>query len=74
MPSSDGYVVVIHEALCFDLAQGRMNGAPNESRTHSCRLLILLANHYTTRGARDGYVVGQTKIFNHGLKTDTEKL
>ena len=26
---------VIYEALCFDVAQGRMNGAPNETRTHS---------------------------------------
>ena len=28
---------VIYEALCFDVAQGRLNGAPNENRTHSCR-------------------------------------
>ena len=28
---------VIYEALCFDAAQGRMNGAPNETQTHSCR-------------------------------------
>ena len=28
---------VIYEALCFDAAQGRMNRAPNETRTHSCR-------------------------------------
>ena len=28
---------VIYEALCFDVAQGRMNGAPNETRTHLCR-------------------------------------
>ena len=27
----------IYEALCFDVAQGRLNGAPNETRTHSCR-------------------------------------
>ena len=27
--------VVIYEALCFDVAQGQMNGAPNETRTHS---------------------------------------
>ena len=25
--------VVIYKALCFDVAQGRMNGAPNETRT-----------------------------------------
>ena len=28
---------VIYEALCFDATQGRMNGAPNETRTHSYR-------------------------------------
>ena len=39
--------IVIYEALCFHVAQGRMNEAPNETRTHSCRF----ANHYTTRGA-----------------------
>ena len=27
--------VVIYEVLCFDVAQGQMNGAPNETRTHS---------------------------------------
>ena len=27
--------VVIYEAFCFDVAQGRMNRAPNEIRTHS---------------------------------------
>ena len=27
----------IYNALCFDVAQGRMNGALNETRTHSCR-------------------------------------
>ena len=30
-------VVVIYEAFRFDVAQGRMNGAPSETRTHSCR-------------------------------------
>ena len=30
--------VVIYEALCFDVAQGRKNRAPNETRTPSCRL------------------------------------
>ena len=29
--------IVIYEALCFDMAQGRMSGAPNETWTHSCR-------------------------------------
>ena len=30
-------VLVIYKALCFDVAQGQMNGAPNKTRTHSCR-------------------------------------
>ena len=34
--------VVIYEALCFDVAQGQMNGAPNETRTHSCRFTSLV--------------------------------
>ena len=29
--------IIIYEALCFDVAQRRMNGAPNETRTHSWR-------------------------------------
>ena len=33
--------VAIYEALCFDVAQSQMNGAPNETRTHSCRLASL---------------------------------
>ena len=33
--------VVIYEALCFNVAQGQMNGAPNETRTHSCRFASL---------------------------------
>ena len=33
--------VVIYKALCFGVAQGRMNGAPNENRTHSCRFASL---------------------------------
>ena len=35
------YVVVIYEAFCVDATQGRMNGAPNEIRTHSCRFASL---------------------------------
>ena len=34
-------VVVIYEALCIDVAQGQMNGAPNETRIHSCRFVSL---------------------------------
>ena len=33
--------VVIYEGLYFDLAQDQMNGAPNETRTHSCRFASL---------------------------------
>ena len=33
--------VVIYEALCFNLSQGRMNGAPDETRTHSCKFSSL---------------------------------
>ena len=29
--------IVIYEALCFDVAQGLMNGALNETWTQSCR-------------------------------------
>ena len=33
--------VVIYKAICFDVAEGRMNGAPNETRTHWCRFASL---------------------------------
>ena len=42
------YMIVIYLAFCLDIAQGRMNGALNETRTYSWGL----ANHYTTRGAQ----------------------
>ena len=29
--------IVIYKVLCFNVAQGQINGAPNETRTHSCR-------------------------------------
>ena len=29
--------IVIYDALCLDVAQGHINGAPNETRTHSCK-------------------------------------
>ena len=32
-----GTDLVIYKALCFDVAQGRRNGAPNGTRTRSCR-------------------------------------
>ena len=28
--------VVIYKAFCLDVAQGRTNGGPYETRTHSC--------------------------------------
>ena len=34
--------VVIYETLWFDVAQGRMNGAPIETRTHSFRFVSLV--------------------------------
>ena len=38
--------------FCLDVVQGRMNGAINVTRTHSCRsFLAKLANHCTTSGA-----------------------
>ena len=33
--------IVIYKALCFDVAQGRMNETPSETRTHSCRFTSL---------------------------------
>ena len=32
-PENVTILTVIYEALCFDVAQGRLNGAPNETRT-----------------------------------------
>ena len=40
-------VIIIYKALCFDVAQRLMNGAPNETRTHWCRFASLAC----TRGA-----------------------
>ena len=34
-------IIVIYKALCLDVAQGQMNGVPNETRTHSCRFASL---------------------------------
>ena len=33
--------VLIYWAFCLDVAEDRMNGAPNENRTHSCRFASL---------------------------------
>ena len=30
------FIIVIYEALCFDMAQDRMNEAPDETRTFWC--------------------------------------
>ena len=37
-----GYIIVIYKALWFDVAQGRMNGAPNETRLYYINLQNLL--------------------------------
>ena len=41
-PLLDSAGIVIYKALCFGVAQGRMNGTPNETRTHSCRFVSLI--------------------------------
>ena len=33
--------VVIYKAFCIHVAQGHINGAPNETLTHSCRFASL---------------------------------
>ena len=38
--------IEIYKVLCFDVAPGRMNWAPNKTRTHWCKF----ANHYTIKG------------------------
>ena len=35
------FSIVIYKALCFDVAQGRMKGVPNETRTYLCRFVSL---------------------------------
>ena len=30
-------IIVIYKPFCLDVTQGQMNGAPNETQTHSCR-------------------------------------
>ena len=44
----EAFVVVIYGAFCSDLTHGHINGAPNETRTHSrrfashaCELLVI---------------------------------
>ena len=36
------HVVVIYKAFCLDVAQGHINGAPNETRTFLCRFASLV--------------------------------
>ena len=38
-------VGVFYEPFCFDVAQSRINSAPNETQTHPRRL----SRHYTTQ-------------------------
>ena len=42
---------VIYEVLCFDVAQGQMNRAHSEPRTHQRRFASLAYKHYITGGA-----------------------
>ena len=37
-PMRQGYIIVIYKALSFDVAQGRMNGAPNETMLYYSNL------------------------------------
>ena len=34
-------IVVIYEALCFNVMQDQMNGAPNETQTYSWKFACL---------------------------------
>ena len=43
--------LVIYEALCFDVTQGRINGAPMRLELTRVGLLVKVANHYTIKGA-----------------------
>ena len=44
------HAYVIYKALCFDVAQGRMNGAPNETHVHAymcvCEQNTLMMFHF----------------------------
>ena len=37
--------VVIYEALCFDVAQGQMNGAPNETNNQQVAFVCKYIKH-----------------------------
>ena len=41
-PMRQGYIIVIYKTLCFDVAQSRRNGAPNETRLYYINLQNLL--------------------------------
>ena len=54
---------LIYKALCFDVAQGRMNGAPMGLELTRVNLLLQFANRYTARGAQEKNVI-LTMAFN----------
>ena len=41
----------------LDVAQSQINGAPNETQTHSCRFTSLACYHYSARGAHINFDV-----------------
>ena len=64
--------IVIYKALCFDVAQGRMNGAPNETRTHSCRFASLACyplHHHKTHKPNKGIISSLVVLCYKNLKT-----
>ena len=62
---------VIYKALCFDVAQGRMNWTPMRIELTRVGLLVKLANRYTTKGFKE---FSQTFDSIHRGKTEQIKL
>ena len=58
---------VIYEALCFDVAQGRMREAPMRLELTRVGLLVKFANCYTTKGTPNLFEKN-LKIFFHLLQ------
>ena len=56
-------IIVIYEALCFDVAQGRMNGHPMRLKLTRVGLLVKLANRYTTKGAQEMKIISVNFYF-----------
>ena len=72
--------VVIYKSFGLDVAQGHMNGAPNETKAHSWSSLMKLVNHFTTwewcdneiekKSKKDGIMKSEQK---EGFKRKKEK-